>query len=137
MSSFDLGQQTKVAYSFSAKVDKANANGNAIDTALFEGTAVAILLGDVTETINAGNGLSIAYREGDDTNVANATALAASRIIAAPEAATANAAVIHSLAPTKRYVFPEVYLTNSSKSNVNANVAITGVLGYPVSAPTS
>ena len=114
MSLFDFGQQSNVQWSalLTGGTTNANANGSAIDTATFSGVGVALVggaKGDATGAINVGNALTLAFREGDDTNVANATRLAAANLIKTENLTAVNTVAYYSIRPTKRYVFPEVY----------------------------
>ena len=144
MSIFDLGKQSNVQYghvTFAATDTNTNVNSAAIDTAGYSGAALGLVLGEVgggAATINAGNGFKLGLFESDDDTIGNATAIAASRIInASDEAAAENTVVLYSVAPTKRYIFGEFTKTNAAAGATNANFAIVGLLGFPLSAPTS
>ena len=142
MSLFDFGQQSNVQWSalLTGGTTNANANGSAIDTATFSGVGVALVggaKGDATGAINVGNALRLAFREGDDTNVANATRLSAANLVKTEDLTAVNTVAYYSIRPTKRYVFPEVYKTNATSVTSNVNVAIVGVLGFPNNAPTN
>ena len=139
---FDFGQQSNVTFSLfgTGGTTNANSNGVAIDTAGFSGLGVALiggLKGDATGAINVGNALTLAFREGDDTNVQNATRLSAANLIKTEDLTSTNAVAYYSLRPTKRYVFPEVYKTNATSITSNVNVSVVGVLGFPNQAPTT
>lgn len=144
MSQFDLGQQSNVQYghvTYAATDTNTNVNSTAIDTAGYAGVAVALVLGKLgggVTTINAGNGFKLGLYESDDNTRANATAVAASRVVNETDEATAeNTVAYYSVAPTKRYVFGEFTKTNAAAAATNANFAVVGVLGFPNDAPTS
>ena len=144
MSQFDLGQQSNVQYghvTYVATDTNTNVNSTAIDTAGYAGVALSLVLGELgggSTTINAGNGFKLGLYESDDNTRANATAVAANRIVNATDEATAeNTVVLYSFAPTKRYVFGEFTKTNAAAAATNANFAVVGVLGFPNDAPTS
>lgn len=138
---FDFGQQSNVQWSavLTGGSTNANANGSAIDCAGFSGVSVALIVGatgTASAALNTANALTLGFREGDDTDVANATALASGNIIKSENATSFNSVAHYSIRPTKRYVFPEVRKTNASATHTNANVAVAGFLGFPNSAPT-
>lgn len=144
MSQFDFGQQSNVQYghvTFAAQSTNSNVNSQAIDTAGYSGVAVALVLGELgggNTTINTGNGFKLALYESDDDTRANATAVAANRIVNESDEATAeNTVAYYSFAPTKRYVFGEFTKTNAAAAATNANFAVVGVLGFPNDAPTT
>lgn len=141
MSLFDFGQQSNVQWSavLTAGSTNANVNGSAIDTFGFSGVSAALIVGALGTSgavMNAGNGLGLAFREGDDTNVANATRLSADNLVKSEFATSFNSVAHYSARTTKRYLFPEVYKQNASAILSNANVAIAGFLGFPETAPT-
>jgi len=138
---FDFGQQSNVQWSTTATggATNANVNGSAIDCAGFSGVGVALIVGAKgtgTDGLNTGNGLALAFREGDTTVIGASTALSASNLIKSEVATAVNTVAYYSIRPTKRYVFPEIYKQNASAIFSNANVAVVGVLGFPTSAPT-
>lgn len=138
---FDFGQQSNVQWSavLTGGQTNANANGSAIDCRGFSGVSVALIVGHTgtaTAAMGGSNGLTLGFRESDDTTVANATALSADNLIKTESAFAFNTVAHYSLRPTKRYVFPEVRKTNASNVLTNANVAVAGFLGFPNSAPT-
>ena len=139
---FYFGQQSNVSFSLfgTGGTTNANANGVAIDTKGYSGIGVALiggLKGDATGAINVGNALTLAFREGDDTNVQNATRLSAANLIKSENLTDTNSVAYFSIRPTKRYVFPEVYKTNATSITSNVNVSVVGVLGFPNEAPTT
>lgn len=141
MSLFDFGQQSNVQWSTTATggATNANINGSAIDTFGFSGVSVALIVGGkgtATDGMNTGNGLGLAFREGDTTVIGASTALSADNIIKSEFASTVNSVAHYSIRPTKRYVFPEIYKRNSAGIFSNANVAVAGFLGFPNQAPT-
>lgn len=138
---FDFGQQSNVQWSavLTGGQTNANANGSAIDCRGFSGVSVALIVGHTgtsTAALGVGNGLTLGFRESDDTTLANSTALSADNLIKTESATSFNSVAHYSLRPTKRYVFPEVRKTNASNVLTNANVAVAGFLGFPNSAPT-
>jgi len=138
---FDFGQQSNVQWSavLTGGQTNANANGSAIDCRGFSGVSVALIVGHTgtaTADMGVGNGLTLGFRESDDTTLANSTALSADNLIKTENATSFNSVAHYSLRPTKRYVFPEVRKTNASNVLTNANVAVAGFLGFPNSAPT-
>lgn len=141
MSLFDLGQQSNVQFSLSALggATNANVNGAAIDTFGFSGVSVALITGGkgtATDGMNVGNGLLLAFREGDTSVIGASTALSAENLIKSAVVSTVNSAGLYSIRPTKRYVFPEVYKQNAAGIFSNANVTVVGFLGFPNEAPT-
>lgn len=138
---FDFGQQSNVQWStvLTGGQTNANVNGSAIDCSGFSGVSVALIVGHTGTTgavLNTGNALVLGFREGNDTNVSNATALSAGNLIKTENATAFNSVAHYSIRPTKRYVFPEVRKTNATAILSNANVAVAGFLGFPLSAPT-
>lgn len=141
MSLFDFGQQSNVQWStvLTAGATNANVNGSAIDTFGFSGVSVALIVGGkgtATDGMNAGNGLGLAFYEGDDTSISNASRLSADNLIKSEFATAVNTVAHYSMRTTKRYLFPEVYKQNASAIFSNANVAVAGFLGFPETAPT-
>jgi hypothetical protein len=138
---FDFGQQSNVQWSTTATggATNANVNGSAIDCKGFSGVGVALIVGGkgtATDGMNVGNGLALAFREGDTTVIGASTALSASNLIKTEFASTVNSVAYYSVRPTKRYLFPEVYKQNAAGIFSNANIAVAGVLGFPLTAPT-
>lgn len=130
MASFDFGSVSAYKFALNANVT-ANTNTAAIDTQGFEGVAVVSTVGAVAN-VNANATITVAFREGNDTNVANSTVLAAGNIISNGAISAANTVVWASVRPTKRYL----YATYIVGTNLSANIATTGALGYPNNAPT-
>ena len=142
MSLFDFGQQSNVQFSLSAVggATNANVNGAAIDTFGFSGVSAALLVGGkgtTTDGMNAGNGLLLAFWEGNDTNISNATRLSSDNLVKSATATAVNSEALYSVRTTKRYLFPEVYKQNASGIFSNANVTVAGFLGFPETAPTT
>ena len=138
---FDFGQQSNVQFALALTGGQTNANVNsaAIDTRGFSGVGVALIAGPAgaaTSTLNTGNALALAFREGDTTAIGASTALSAGNLIKSENATALNSVAYYSIRPTKRYVFAEVYKTNAATNFTNVNVAVVGVLGFPHTAPT-
>ena len=138
---FDFGQQSNVQWSalLTGGQTNANVNGSAIDCKGFSGVGVALIVGHTgtaSAALNTANALVLGFRESTDTNISNATALSAGNLIKTENATAFNSVAYYSIRPTKRYVFPEVRKTNATATHTNANVAVAGVLGFPLSAPT-
>jgi len=133
MANFDFGSVSAYKFALDAAIaSNTNANSAAIDTQGFEGVAVVSAVS--ASTLNATTSLTVGleFLEGDDTNISNASAVAASRIISNPTLATSNTAYWASVAPTKRYLFAKYVPT----TNATANVVCVGALGFPHEAPT-
>lgn len=130
MASFDFGNIS--AYKFAGQNEvTANTNATAIDTQSFEGVAVVSAVS--TSNINAvTSAITVAFLEGDDSNIANATALDSGSIVTNPSLTASNTAFWASVRPTKRYLFPRYLPT----ADVTANVTTIGALGFPHNAPT-
>jgi len=142
MSLYDFGQQSNVQFSLSLTGGgtNANANGSAIDTFGFSGVSAALLVGGkgtATDGMNTGNGLLLAFWEGSDTNISNATRLSSDNLVKTATASTVNTEALYSVRTTKRYLFPEVHKQNASGTFSNANVTVAGFLGFPETAPTT
>jgi hypothetical protein len=129
MASFDFAN--KSAYTFvQASTITANATVSALDTQGYEG--VAYVASVATSNLSGSNPLSLSFLEGDDTNISNATAIPAERVITNPSINASNTAFTASVVPFKRYLFA----TCNISAPVSANVHFVGALGYPHSSPT-
>ncbi len=132
MASFDLGNVIKGATAIVPQtVGVANINSAAVDTAGFESVAFIAIVG--TGNTTATNSAVLAFYESDDTNVANATAVAAGRVIKNPTINAASAAFTASVVPVKRYVFAEL----DPSATFGSVVGVAAVLGNPLEAPTT
>ena len=132
MASFDLGNVIKGAPAIVPQTaGVANINSVAVDTAGFESVAFVATVGsgNTNATINA----VMSFYESDDTTRANATALAASRVIKNPTLNNSNAAFTASVVPVKRYLFVEL----DPAATFGSAVDITAILGNPLDAPTA
>lgn len=133
MASFDFGAISAYKFAGSAAIaSNTNANSLAIDTQGFEGVAVVSAVSASTLNVEANLTVSLEFLEGDDTNVANATALASKFITANPDLEESNTAYWASVKPNKRYLFAK-YVPST---NATANVVTLGALGFPHNAPT-
>jgi len=127
MASFDFGNISAYKFALSGLVE-ANTDSAAIDTQGYEGVAVVALAG--TGTLSASNKFTLSFLESDDTNVANATAVA--RVGSVAEIVEANSVVWTSVTPAKRYLFAKL----TRGASASANIAVIGALGYAHNAPT-
>lgn len=133
MASFDFGSISAYKFAGSNAISaNTNANSLAIDTQGFEGVAVVSTV--AASTLNAATSLTVSleFLEGNDTNVSNATALAAQFVVDNPVLATSNTAFWATVKPVKRYLFAKYVPT----TNATANVVTVGALGFPHNAPT-
>jgi hypothetical protein len=132
MASFDLGNLIKGAPAIVPQtVGVANINSLAVDTQGFE--SVAFLASVGTGNTTATNSAIIKFYESDDTNVANATAVAAGRVVKNPTINASNATFTASVVPVKRYVFAEL----DPSATFGSAVSVTAILGNPNFAPTT
>jgi len=133
MASFDFGQITSYAVAITPRSGtfSANINSVAVDTADFEGVAVVTSIGD--SNIGTANDVTLSFYESDDNTRANATAVAAARVIYNPTLDSTNTAFWASVVPEKRYLFAEFV----PAAAVAANVAVTAALGYAKTVPTT
>jgi hypothetical protein len=133
MASFDLGSITAYKFGLLANVAaNTNANSIAIDTQGFEAVALVSSVGASTLNVATNLTVSTVFFEGNDTNISNATAVAAGSIVSNPRLETSNTAYWASLRPTKRYLFARYVPT----TNATANIASVGALGFAHNAPT-
>lgn len=130
MASFDFGSKSAYKFAFSAEINNASANSAAIDTQGFEGVAFVTTTG--VSNLNATIYLETAFLEGDDTNISNASNVAASRVTKNPKIIASNTSYWSTVTPTKRYLFARF----DNTGEVLANVAGTGALGFPAKLPT-
>lgn len=130
MSSFDFGAKVAFDWALSSNIT-ANTNTGAIDTQGFEGVSVVSVVG-VTENISNVSAITLNFKEGNDTNIANATDVALSNVISNPPIEGSNVAVHASVRTTKRYLFAEYVVP----ANGSAIVGCAGALGYPHNSPT-
>jgi hypothetical protein len=129
MASFDLGNRIKGAFGINQRVAAA-VNTFAIDTLGFESVALVAQVGaGNTDTTNSA---TLTLWESNDSNVANATAISADRIIENPTLNAANTAFTVSVAPIKRYVFANVV----PGATFTSNVSVVGILGDAHNEPT-
>lgn len=132
MASFDLGNVIKGAPAIVPQtVGVTNINSLAVDTAGFESVAFLATVGSGNTTTT--NSAILAFKESDDTNVANATAVASGRVVKNPTLNASNATFTASVVPVKRYVFAEL----DPSATFGSVVAVTAVLGNPLEAPTT
>ena len=132
MASFDLGNRLKGASAIVPQTaGVANINSLAVDTKGFESVAFVATVGsgNTNATINA----VMAFYESDDNTRANATAVAAGRIIENPTLNASNTTFTASVVPTKRYAFVEL----DPAATFGSAVSITAILGDPHNAPTT
>ena len=129
MALFDLGNRIKGAFGINQRVAAA-VNTFAIDTLGYSSVSLVAQVG--AGNTDATNSASLTLWESNDTNVANATAVSAARIIENPTLNAANTAFTASLAPTKRYLFANVV----PGATFTSNVSVVGILGDPTETPT-
>lgn len=130
MASFDFGSKSAYKFGFVGEVETSASNTIAMDTQGFEGVAFVSSVG--LSNLNATIYLETAFLESDDTNISNATNVAASRVIKNPVINASNTAFWASVTPTKRYLFARYDLEGAAA----ANVAGIAALGYPAKLPT-
>lgn len=129
----DFGAISAYKFALAANVT-GNTNTAAIDTQGFDGVAVVTSVATSNINTNTGaNAINLTFLEGDDTNIANATALNAKFVVSNPEVNASNTAFSASVKVNKRYLFAQLI----PKADVTANVHVIGALGYPDHAPTS
>jgi len=133
MSTFDFGSVSAYTFAGSNAIDSnTNANSLAIDTQGYNG--VAIVSAVAASTLNAETNLtvSLVFKEGDDTNISNATNLGSQYIVSNPTLEASNTAYWASVKVNKQYLFATYVPT----TNATANVVTVGALGFPDTAPT-
>jgi hypothetical protein len=123
MALFDLGSKIGVAQAVAPQTLTANANSFAVDTEGFQSVAFVTTTG--AGTVNVTNCFTASYLESDDSDVANASAIAAARVISTVAFFESNASVVHSVVPTKQYVFQRITETGTA-SQLVATVAVLG-----------
>lgn len=130
MASFDFGSVSAYKFALATAVT-ATTNTAAIDTKGFQGVAVVASVS--LSNLNTGTQtIAMSFREGDDTNVTNSTALDSKYIITNPTMTASNTSFWASVVPAKRYLFA----TLTPESAVNANVSVLGALGFGADLPT-
>jgi hypothetical protein len=130
MASFDFGNQTAYKFALASFINAVTAeNTAAIDTAGFESVAVGLSCG-LSNISEGAPTIAMTFRESDDTNISNSTAL--TRGVDADALSASNSVAWASVAPTKRYLFA----TLTPSAAVSANVHVFGALGNPHNAPT-
>ncbi len=132
MASFDFGSVSAYRFALGATNVTANTNTAAIDTQGFEGVAVVAVVSTSNLAV-AGPTITMAFREGNDTNISNATALPAKYIVSNQTLSGNNATYKASVVPSKRYLFAQL-ITSAA---CTANLSVIGALGYPQSSPTT
>jgi hypothetical protein len=133
MASFDLGSITAYKFALATAIaSNTNANSAAIDTQGFEGVAVVSAVAASTLNVAANLSVSVEFLESTDTNISNATAVAAGAVVTNPVLGASNTAYWASVRPTKRYLFAKYVPT----TNATANVVSVGALGFAHNAPT-
>ena len=133
MSSFDLGQQLAGAPGLVDASHSEEQQTSAIDLQDYEGVAVLSVTGDQTTVDLADNPLELKFFEGDSTTFSEATEVPANRVVDNPAIDAEQSAFVASVVPAKRYLFVQV----PAPEEGNVELAVSGVLGYPVNAPTS
>jgi hypothetical protein len=132
MASFDLGNRIKGAPAIVPQtVGVANINSLAVDTQGFESVAFVATIG--TGNTTATNSAAMFFYESDDNTRANATAVAAGRVIENPTIDAASSAFTASVVPTKRYVFVEL----DPSASFGSAGSVIAILGNPQNAPTT
>jgi hypothetical protein len=132
MASFDFGSVSAYRFALGATNVTANTNTAAIDTRGFEGVAVVAVV-STSNLLSTGPTITMAFREGNDTNISNATALPAKYIVSNQTLSGNNATYKASVVPSKRYLFAQL-ITSAA---CTANLSVIGALGYPQSSPTT
>lgn len=132
MSLFDFGAVSAYRFAGSNAISaNTNADSLAIDTQGYKGVALVSAVGASTLNVAEDLTVSVVFKEGDDTNIANATPLAAQYVVSNPDLVESNVAVKASVKLNKRYLFA----TYVPSTNATANVVTIGALGYPEEAP--
>jgi len=132
MSSFDFGSVSAYRLALGATNVTANTNTAAIDTQGYEGVAVVAVVSTSNLAV-AGPTITMAFLEGNDTNISNATALPAKYIVSNQILSGNNATYKASVVPNKRYLFAQL----NRSAACTANLSVIGALGYPQASPTT
>lgn len=105
---------------------------SAIDTATFGGLAVATSTGTTNINVNGSNAVEVSFLEGPTTDVADAVAIPARRIIHNPDVVASDTVVWASVKADARYVF----VRYTPKASVTAEVHTLAALGHARDVPT-
>lgn len=130
MALFDLGQLLGSSIAVAAQSLTSTTNSSAVDTSGYQSVTFITTTG--AGTVNATNCFTASYLESDDTNVANASAIDSSRVLSSISFFEANSSVIHSVVPTKRYVFQRLTETGTATQLIGSSAILGDARSIPV-----